>query len=363
MGSPNCHRRFIAALLALAAPFASADRYFTWVDAQGEVRTTLVKDGKLRGEAEEAPSGAATQDVQGIPPSAVTPAPGAPRTAAPKSNARFGLPAEDPVFNLANFPDAEALEAAGYVREGDPSPFYTWTDATGTLHNSPFNPGKEKNLLRKKEREAESVLLPGQKHNFTDAQVSRRDAGLPSGARQHAAAVLGLQGAAPELIDRFAETCCETFRRGDVHRLDRERGTSVRIDATAPVFDFPTGRSPYRIVQLPEPGGVLALTIRSYVDGSVFLPTLVFLDAEWRPVRLVTDIGFTYEPESWYRYGYLEASLPIESEAGERWLVVMSKGEDLQGQGASASRSSDLPGDVQPSRSGEIELSLGPAAY
>ncbi|WP_172962291.1 MalM family protein [Hydrocarboniclastica marina] len=345
------------ACLLLATP-AHADRYYTWVDEQGELRTTIVNEPKLRtgdkspATSPDAPPGDESQpsqsrDLEDRPPAGA---------------GLFGRPSDDPVFNLENFPDAEALEAAGYVREGDPQPFFTWTDATGTVLNSPFNPGKEKNLQR--EKEAVSLLDTAGATKFSEARTSRRAGALPAEAGPNAATVLGLQGDSPELVERFDAVCCEALRRGDIHQLDTDRGTSVRVDGSSPVFDFPTGRSPYRIVQLPEQANLVPLTIRSFIDGGVFLPTLVFLDADWRPIRVVTDIEFTYEPESWYRYGYLEASLPVESEAQERWLVVLSKSEDLRGEGLRASSTdASLPDKVRAAGSGEIELSLDSSVF
>lgn len=356
-------RAFGAITLAclLLAPTAHADRYYTWVDEQGELRTTIVSEPKLRAD-EKGPATSldAAPGDKGQPPRSRDSADRPP--ARPPAEGLSARPLYDPVFNLENFPDAEALEAAGYVREGDPQPFFTWTDATGTVLNSPFNPGKEKKLQR--EKEEVSLLDTGRATKFSEARTSRRAGALPAEAGPHAATVLGLQGDSPELVERFDAVCCEALRRGDIHQLDIDRGTSVRVDGSSPVFDFPTGRSPYRIVQLPEQGNVVPLTIRSFIDGGVFLPTLVFLDADWRPVRVVTDIEFTYEPESWYRYGYLEASLPVESEAQERWLVVLSKSDDLRGEGLrTSSTDASLPDKVRAAGSGEIELSLDSSVF
>lgn len=366
-------RALIAALL-VSASSAHADRYFTWIDEQGQLRSTVIKEeNPLEDRAEEVreheadPSKPEQVSREPQAPAPATPGQGAseeavsarepvqaPAPAAPETQPQQAQGPADPVFNLDNFPDAEALEREGYLREGDPSPFYTWTDATGTVQNTPFNPGKERSLAAQKQ---EADMNRALTEELSRAVTLRANAGLPAGAAPDAAAVLGLQGQGdqPALLDEFARTCCQAVDRASIHTLDPERGSSLRIGADAPEFDFATGRSPYRVVELPESTRPLPLRLRSFVDGGVFLPTLVFLDANWQPIRLVTDIEFSYQPESWYRYGYLQARLSIEPQQKERWMLVLSRREDLKAPALMAGVD-DRRVSLRTSDSGELEL-------
>lgn len=271
--------------------------YFTWVDEQGQVRYTPV---------------------------AQSPEPPEKREGGPEKN---GLEEE---FSAENYPDAEDLRGRGYVREGDPKPYYTWRDAEGNLRATYYQPDTR--------TDEEKGLVP-QPPEMTSASVYRAgDSPLTtepvSGHDPDAFAILGIGQESPGYLERFSRTCCQTLesRDGETWQEDREFG--VYITERSPTHDFLTGKSPYQLIALPgEPrrkGKVLRL--RSYASNGVFVPSVLFLDGDFAPLRLVMDLVSDFEPENWHRRGYLEARIPLSPSRDERWILIFTRDDDLQGQ-------------------------------
>lgn len=88
------------------------------------------------------------------------------------------------------------------------------------------------------------------------------------------------------------------------------------------------------IITLPHVDGLeqWVVRLRSYAGKGVFVPSVVFLDSELSPVRLVTDLVSDFEPENWHRRGYLEARIPVFAAKEERWMLVFTRARDLEGQ-------------------------------
>ncbi|WP_072796963.1 MalM family protein [Marinobacter antarcticus] len=78
--------------------------------------------------------------------------------------------------------------------------------------------------------------------------------------------------------------------------------------------------------------GEWVVCLRSCASKGVFVPSVVFLDSELSPIRLVTDLVSAFEPENWHRRGYLEARIPVFAAKEERWMLVFTRAQDLEGQ-------------------------------
>ena len=268
-----------------------------WVDERGQVRYTPA--------SEEAPdtSGDAGEGADS----------GRTETAGTEG-------ASHPEFNLEQYPDAGEQDSG---RESGEL-FYSWRDAQGRVHNTPYLYGEE--ALGQVMREPEPVRA-------SEARVTTSGAAAAPGFRRNseAAAILGVGEGSGTRLDVFAQHCCRDLPRLDYHRLERERTLSVSLGDGAGVYRFATGESRFALVRLPPEPERSLLRIRSFIrDGGFFLPNAVFLDGGFRPVRMVTDIVMEYSPETWRRYGQLEARLAIRPDSGERWLVVFTRSEDLE---------------------------------
>lgn len=268
--------------------------YFTWVDEQGRVRYTPT------GEAPEIPDGES---------------PGTP---------------DEEEYTSSNYPDAEELRSRGYQRDDESPPYFTWRDADGNLRTTYYQPDTRTD-------EEKGFIAPPA--GTTPARVYRDgDIALTSepviGHDPDVFAILGVEDAGANYLERFAETCCQTLDTENHERLPEGRESGFRLTKSAPVHRFLTGESPYQLVALP--GGdrleEQVVRLRSFASKGVFVPSVLFLDSDLNPVRLVTDLVSDFEPENWHRRGYLEARIPVFSNEEERWMLLFTRSEDLEGQ-------------------------------
>ena len=94
--------------------------YFTWVDEQGRVRYSPIAG--TTGEQPEQPAGKEGGDADAA-------------GTGPKPELR-----EETKYTLENYPDAGQLERDGYVRPGEPQPYFTWRDAEGNVRVDYYQP-------------------------------------------------------------------------------------------------------------------------------------------------------------------------------------------------------------------------------
>lgn len=295
------------------------DGYFTWVDEQGRVRQTVIP----RGNEEKAADGQAANDQQEGDRKGETRA----EADDPKRNSQ-GSRGE---FNLQNYPDGNELEKAGFIRPGDPLPYFTWRDAAGNVRVSYFTPDTrtdvEKGLVRPPLR-----LTPSSTYRPEGPGVAVSSGVTPDPVTL---AVLGVEQDGRSWIERWTDQCCESLDTRRPVNWQAGREFRVVIDQGAPRHDFHSGSSHFRLVRLPDatenPDFVLRL--RSFAeDETIFNPSVAFLDKDLNTLRVVTDLVHEFVPESWYRYPYLQSHIPVFPGEGERWAVIFTRDEDLAGQ-------------------------------
>lgn len=281
--------------------------YFTWVDEQGRARYSPIVEAPPVDSPDESVSG---KQVAG-------------------EEERKGASASEE-FNTENYPDAEALRRKGYVRDGDRQPYFTWRDAEGNVRTSPYRPDT------RTEEEKAFVVQPA---DVTPASVYRAN-DIPgtsepvAGYDPNAFAILGIEGSSGNFLERFSKTCCQALDAQNHERWQEGREFGVYLTEGSPVHKFLTGESPYQLIALPHgaSSGGQVLRMRSYASNGVFIPSVVFLDSELTPVRLVTDLVSDFEPENWHRRGYLEVRISVSVSQKERWMLIFTRDEDTEGQ-------------------------------
>jgi len=323
-------QRFLTAVVfaALGAIFSGCqiggstvserEGYFTWVDEQGRVRYTPI------GEASPAAVPSTGQDAP------VQDASDGPEALNGKSPDRSAEKSADEEFTPSNYPDAEELRSRGYQREADRPPYFTWRDADGNVRTTYYQPDT------RTDEEKGFVAPPA---GTTPASVYRTgDVAEPSepvtGNDPDVFTILGIEGAGDNYLERFAETCCQALDSKNHERWQEGREFGIYLTEDSPVHRFLTGESPYQLVAFPDgdrPQGQL-IRLRSFASKGVFVPSVVFLDNELNPVRLVTDLVSDFEPENWHRRGFLEARIPVPENTKERWMLLFTRDEDLEGQ-------------------------------
>ena len=57
-------------------------------------------------------------------------------------------------------------------------------------------------------------------------------------------------------------------------------------------------------------------------------PSILFLDEAKRPTRLVSDAVYQLHGETWYRYAYIEGTVQVRANQGERYALLLTTDED-----------------------------------
>jgi len=282
--------------------------YFTWVDEQGHVRYSPTNE----------PAGQ-------VPAPVVAGSQPAPHL---QGKGAVGFSDPDTEYTLENYPDADQLAKDGYVRPGERQPYFTWRDAQGNVRVSYYQPDTRTD-------EQKGYISPPVE--LSTASVYRAGSDMTpvipvKGSDPDAFAVLGIEPASNDVLTTFSEFCCENIDTSDHEEWVKDREFGIRITSDSPVHNFFTGESPFQLIALSSvinhPDFIMR--IRSFFNKEVFVPSLAFLDRNFVPVRLVTDLVSTYVPENWRSRGYLEAWVPVFPEEGERWLVIFTRSEDLK---------------------------------
>jgi hypothetical protein len=312
---------FLAALLGGCqiggSTITEREGYFTWVDEQGRVRYSPIVESATRGTADHAGASRDQASAEG------------PARSESDASPETGLK-EETEYTLENYPDAEALAKDGYVRPGERQPYFTWRDAEGNVRVSYYRPDTRSDL------EKGLVEPPVQITEASVYQTGPAVAGAApvEGYDPDAFAILGIEARTDDFFARFSASCCESMDVTDRQSWQSGREFGISLSDDSATHPFLTGTSPYQLIELPDAGAhrSLVIRLRSYAKDGVFVPSLVFLDESMAPLRLVTDLVMDFTPENWHRRGYLEAWVPAFPGQDERWLVLFTRDEDLNGQ-------------------------------
>lgn len=344
----KCHLLVVTCLVVAMAGCQSSgstssagrEGYFTWVDEQGQVRHTPIPEAAADNEKADDERG---QKDQGE----------AQRADGTKSRENSASQEYDDEFNLENYPDGNQLEKDGYIRPGEPQPYFTWRDAEGNFRVSYYQPDT-RSAVEKGRIKPPVELTEASIHQ---AGAVSGEAALPEGADPEAMAVLGMEPNAESFFAQWSRECCRNMDRAESEDWQQGREFGIDMDETAPVHSFSTGDSPYRLVRLPsaETHNDFILRLRSFANNGVFVPSVAFLDASFAPVRVVTDLVAEYVPESWHSHGFLQAYIPVFPRRGERWMVLFTRDEDLAGQTVIEGKYG--PEAIPHTRTGEVGLS------
>ncbi|WP_372999593.1 MalM family protein [Marinobacter sp.] len=287
--------------------------YFTWVDEQGRVRHSPIAGGSKEKAGNE-------RDPVSVE-----------ETSPAGSEARSGPELqEETEYTLENYPDGGQLEKDGYVRPGERQPYFTWRDAEGNVRVSYYRPDTRSDLQKGLIEPPVQITRASVYHAGPDGPAQAPVAGHDPDAF----AILGIEASSEDFFARFAETCCASMNGLTPQRWQSGREFGVTLEDGSATHPFLTGNSAYQLIELPDAGkhGSFVMRLRSYARNGVFVPSLVFLNEQKEPVRLVTDLVMDFTPENWHRRGYLEAWIPAFPAQGERWLVLFTRDEDLNGQ-------------------------------
>ena len=232
----------------------------------------------------------------------------------------------------SDFVDADQLARQGFMRDGDENPYYTWVDPTGRLVSSQYQPGPAYSGVSK------NVIdyTEGNQHVFnqklvaTDSiQISKNEslgAVLPA-MDQKPQSVITLD---KKLAARIKDTCCAQLAPSSFYPLSPDVSVYEKLNELSPSYDFPTGHSYFIPIRLPVSQQTYGIKVKSFAQKGLFYPVLLFLDENRQPTRYVTDAVVEYHEETWNRYAHLEGRIQIKPSYKERFVLVFTTEEDLK---------------------------------
>lgn len=334
-------------LLAVDAQ-ASNGRYLTWVDDHGRLHNTFVDSG-YGAQQRSATRQISQSDQARIADQAQSNWPGGAASSEAKrryftwvdaggnmqSSFYAGAQQLDGQKDLtlpngqhsSDYIDAEAFEDKGFVRTENGNPYYTWTDEQGRVHNSAVSAQQRADGLRRGAQASNIKYSEGQQVEF-----SKRPADLPGLDGQITPALQALLAGSKEknagLYQSLQDSCCVQLPDSAFTELSVDEPRYRELNKLSPSFDFPMGRSYYSAVKLPSSQHTYGLRVRSFANKQVVYPSLLFLDASKHPTRLVSDAVYQLHAETWYNYAFIEGTIAVNAAEGERYVLLLTTNED-----------------------------------
>ena len=93
-----------------------------------------------------------------------------------------------------------------------------------------------------------------------------------------------------------ATVCCSSLSGLKYQPLIADQKRIVAIDGNSPVFTFPEGKSYFAAFKLPSNSGDLKITIAGLIDKTLFNPTVLLLDSQFKSTRTISSDIITYKP-------------------------------------------------------------------
>ncbi|NQD95968.1 transcriptional regulator [Pseudomonas sp. CrR25] len=332
-------------LSCVASLASGTGRYLTWVDDQGRVHNTFV-DSRYREQQRQAARRIDLSDQARLGDASAGAWPGSRRGGESKrryftwvdasGNLQNGFYAGQPPLreggqvvlgsgeSSSDYISSEVLEGRGYARGEQAGQYFTWVDEQGRMRNSVVPQGR-----------VEALAAGGEPLRFSEGrqvEFAHPPARLPGLDGQPSAALQALlensKAAESARYQDLLERCCGQLSDDAFTDLAVDEPRYEELNRYSPSLDFPMGRSRYVALKLPRSQRTYGLRVRSFANLRVVYPSLLFLDEAKRPTRLVSDAVYQLHAETWYRYAFIEGTVPVKAATGERYVLLLTTEED-----------------------------------
>lgn len=330
----------------MAATQASASgRYLTWVDDQGRVHNSFV-DSRYTAHQRTAAGNIQRSDQARLNEADTTVWPGSKSSG--ESKRRY-FTWVDASGNLQNsfyagqqvqaggneillgtgerssaYISSDVLEGRDFARDEQDGRYFTWVDEQGRMRNSKVPP---KGVKAPTPTLHKVPLTQGREVTF-DAKPQALPGldGQPTAAMQ--ALLAGTEEKTAGRYQALVERCCGQLNEEDFTLISADEPRYEELNRFSPSLDFPMGKSYYAALKLPRSQYDFGLRIRSFANKQVAYPSLLFLDQNKQPTRLVSDAVYQLHAETWYRYAFIEGTVPVRAAAGEHYVLLLTTDED-----------------------------------
>jgi hypothetical protein len=264
----------------------SKRRYFTWVDASGNLQNSFYAGQQVQAGGNEILLGTGERSSAYI--------------------------------------SSDVLEGRDFARDEQDGRYFTWVDEQGRMRNSKVPPKGAKPPTPTMHNVA---LTQGREVTFDGkAQALPGLDGQPTAAMQ--ALLAGTEEKSEGRYQELVERCCGQLTEEDFTPISADEPRYEELNRFSPSLDFPMGKSYYAALKLPRSQYDFGLRIRSFANKRVAYPSLLFLDQAKQPTRLVSDAVYQLHAETWYRYAFIEGTVPVRAAAGEHYVLLLTTDED-----------------------------------
>lgn len=248
----------------LSLPSLAEPSYYTWVDAQGVVHNTLVNDEQV-------------QDDK-------------PQPENPKDEVSAeAVEVETDTFRKEAFKTEEEFQQN--IKEREDKPFYTWTDADGTIRNN----------------EKPDVFV-----EFTSTEVVY-DAVFAPPFRLPVAITEGL--------------CCSDYQQAFTKEIIADDFTTQKISSSSLRYKTQSGVVPaaYFIVPQAKRSIVFIKAFKLFEDTPF---DVVALNEKYKPLYLSSNLNGVYVKQTWKDLAYNKIMLEI-ADPEVRYLIIFSSDDRI----------------------------------
>jgi maltose operon protein len=129
--------------------------------------------------------------------------------------------------------------------------------------------------------------------------------------------------------------CCDSLSELSYSLISNPGKFDFVITSQNEAFNFTSGKSFVKGIALPTSDSAIKISISSPIVSSVFVPTILILDAQYKPLRLYGEESITYDSGSLLNVDRLFADieLPAVFEDGRhaKYLLILTTESAMQG--------------------------------
>ncbi|WP_295580517.1 MalM family protein [uncultured Lamprocystis sp.] len=142
--------------------------------------------------------------------------------------------------------------------------------------------------------------------------------------------------AASQDILNAAAVCCDALSDLRFAPLDTTTTRFYEINAASQAFVFSTGKSLLQAFSIPDDLERATLTIDAVAGATVFVPTVLILDRDFKVTRAIESSSFKYTPAGFMEPQRLRGRVFLDRRQGselanEKYLVIFTTDKDLRG--------------------------------
>ena len=130
-----------------------------------------------------------------------------------------------------------------------------------------------------------------------------------------------------------ATLCCESLSELDYQPVTRQGKLDLTITQKNQAFKFNTGKSYVQGITLPEANGAIKVTISAPIVDSVFVPTVLVLDEQYKPIQVYSEETIRLEKASLLNISrfFGEIELPKITDGQQaKYLVVLTTEKEMK---------------------------------